>query len=162
MKRLIIICIYIIMLSVELYSISIYSYTNGDEKIKVEDTQMNHFSEMLTYLETTYNVTLHTKQLYLSDEFGNNISIWNINIITNKELYEIFNGAMHSSPLIENIAYNLLQPLASRDDWSIDTIIISLNGIYLEYLLNDLVYSTVMNWYMFLGKSFEEVKYYNR
>lgn len=139
--------IFLILFSSFIFGLDKYSIEAGfDDNIKIiNDKNIKNYNDIIKYLEkehSWYNINILTKEFNVMDNNKNNLRFLVVNIISNREHYEIFSGPVHRSLLIEEIMLNLLQP--ASNNYPIDILIISLNGIFLHEIDNDMQYSSVI------------------
>jgi hypothetical protein len=123
---------------------SLYSFSGEEVQIYSVNNEIKTYLDIASYLEKIYQIDFEINRMNFNDINKDIITFLRINIITNKELHEIFNNEMHSSYLIIDIGLNFLQPKVSRHDWPIHGLIISLNGIFLDFLDYDITYPSIL------------------
>jgi hypothetical protein len=120
-------------------------FINSTEIIRVTgNSSISTYHDAARLLEEVYGVKFDIHEIALLDINNNSIFLLDVNIITDKPYNEIFAGPAHRSLLIEEIRLNLLQPYLSWSEWSIDALVLKLNGIFTDSLGLDRTYTSLV------------------
>ena len=148
------ICInnHVYFLYINLFGLNIYLYNDFSDDNSINfitlenDKNINSYQDIVKYFETKYksqklNIEISEIKIFDNTE---ELIILNINIILKIEEWEIFNGSHHTSPILEEIFVNLLQPEVSREEYNIFGIFVRLNGVFLDKIYYHLIYDTII------------------